>query len=804
MQKKAVAATEGPLLVLAGAGSGKTTVLIQRTVNLLRYGRGSDSAELPEGVDEDDLAFLERYAASPDTEDRDRMESLCAVGPVEPWRVMAITFTNKAADELKARLESELGEEAREIWAMTFHSACVRILRRDIDRLGYSRDFTIYDTTDAQSAVKQILRELDMDEKQFPPRTVLTYISNAKSERLTAAGFAASAGADFRKKRVAEVYAAYEKRLKAANAVDFDDLLLLAVELLEKFTDVRDYYARRFHYVLIDEYQDTNCLQYLFAAAIASHHGNICVVGDDDQSIYKFRGATIENILSFEEQFKDTRVIRLEQNYRSTGRILDASNAVIRNNRGRKGKELWTEHEMGEKLRLYVAEDEREEAQFVASQVLAGFSAGRQWKDYAVLYRMNAQSNQLEYAFKRNGIPYRVYGGMKFFDRAEVKDVLSWLCVVNNPSDTLRLMRAISSSPRGIGQRTVETAGEIAEKLDLPLFTVFENAREYPELARSAAKLGQLTELVRDLREMAASLPLGEFYDALLDRTGYVRALEAKNTEEDRTRIENVKELRSNIVEYLEENGENGTLAGFLDEVALYTDLESMDREADCAVLMTMHSAKGLEFPVVFVVGAEEGIFPGTRAATEPEELEEERRLCYVAMTRAREKLYITCARRRMLFGRTTPNPMSRFVSEIPEEDLDAPAPRRSMFGGYEEEPSRDRDGFGSRSYGGRTGYGERSRYGGRSDYGGRSSYGERTEVPRPQYVPAPPPTAPAKSAAPPACRAGDRVRHKAFGDGVVSSVKPAGNDTLIVVEFEKAGTKRMMLKYALQHMEIL
>ncbi len=785
MQKQAAAATEGPLLILAGAGSGKTTVLIQRTANLLRYGSGSDSSYVPEDITEADCAFLEAFAADPNVGERERMQALCAVAPVEPWRVMAITFTNKAATELKNRLEAMLGEAARDIWAMTFHSACARILRRDIDKLGYGTDFTIYDTNDTQSTVKRILKELELDEKTFPPRTVLTYISNAKSEMQGPEDFEKSAGLDFRKKRIAQVYRLYEQRLKEANAVDFDDLLLLTVKLFQKHSEVREYYAKRFRYVLIDEYQDTNRLQYLFAAAVASVHGNICVVGDDDQSIYKFRGATIENILSFEKQYKNARVIRLEQNYRSTGHILAASNAVIRNNQGRKGKELWTQQDMGEKLRLYISEDEREEAQFAASQILAGYSAGKRWKDFAILYRMNAQSNQLEYAFKRNGIPYRVYGGMKFFDRAEIKDVLSWLCVVNNPADTLRLIRVIGAPVRGIGQKTVDTAQEIAARLGISLFDAFKNSRDHAELQRAVPKLMQLVELIEDLRTLAAEVPLDQFYDQVLERSGYLRALEAKNTDEDRGRIENVNELRTNILAYMQES-EGGSLSGFLDEVALYTDLESMDAEADCVTMMTMHSAKGLEFPVVFLVGAEEGIFPGIRAATDEEELEEERRLCYVAMTRAREKLFITRAKRRMLFGRTTPNPESRFVQEIPEENIDKPVDR---FAPRREENGDDSGAFRTASYPQR-----------------------RTYQPRPEPIKryAPQPTAPAPRPAAaaavsaPGIKAGTRVRHAAFGEGVITSAKPAGNDTLIVVEFASAGTKRMMLKYAMQHMEIL
>jgi DNA helicase-2/ATP-dependent DNA helicase PcrA len=462
MQLEAAMTTEGALLILAGAGSGKTTVLINRIANLLKYGRGYESDTVPEYATEDDLKLLEYYAVDPVPEYADRVRELCAVEPVDPWRVIAITFTNKAANELKSRLEAFIGPEAGDVWAMTFHSACVRILRRDIDKLGYDRAFTIYDTSDSQSTMKRVLRELEMDDKTFPPRTVLTYISQAKDMMQSPEEFRKSAGGDLRRQRIGDAYELYTKRLREANALDFDDLILLTVKLLMEHSEVREYYQRKFKYVLIDEYQDTNRLQYLLAENLAGGYKNICVVGDDDQSIYRFRGATIENILSFEDQYKDAKVIRLEQNYRSTGNILEAANAVIRNNLGRKGKELWTDSDMGDKLCHYIAGNEYEEAQYIAGKILAGFSAGGSWGDYAVLYRMNAQSNQIEYALKRNGIPYKVFGGTRFFDRAEVKDMLAYLCVIDNPADDLRLLRIIASPPRGIGTRTVEIAQQLA------------------------------------------------------------------------------------------------------------------------------------------------------------------------------------------------------------------------------------------------------------------------------------------------------------------------------------------------------
>jgi len=781
-QRQAVMATEGPLLLLAGAGSGKTTVLINRMANLLRYGRGSDSAELPSGATEADLAVLERCAENPDDPEMDRARRRAAVEPVEPWRVMAITFTNKAADELKDRLERMLGPEAGDIWAMTFHAACVRILRRDGDKLGFERGFTIYDTADSQSAMKRLLRELDLDEKVYPPRAVLAQISRAKDALVSPEDYLTRARAtgDIRRIRTGELYAAYAQRLRAANALDFDDLIYFTVRLLQEHEDVRGYYQRRFRYVLIDEYQDTNNLQYLFASALAGGYENICVVGDDDQSIYKFRGATIENILSFESQYQGARVIRLEQNYRSTGHILSAANAVIRNNTARKGKKLWTDKEAGEKLVLYTAQNQDDEAQYVASKILERVAAGDKWQDSAVLYRMNAQSNQLEYAFKRNAIPYRIVGGTRFFDRAEIKDVLAYLCVISSPADDLRLMRIINTPARGIGARTIETAAALAEQERKPLYEILREADRYPELQRSAVKLRQFANFIAEMGETAQTTPLDELYDLLLDRTGYIRALEAKPSDENTTRIENVRELKSNILSYIRDTGDS-SLAGFLDEVALYTDLDAYDRGADCVVMMTMHAAKGLEFPNVFVVGAEEGIFPGMRSIGEPEEMEEERRLCYVALTRAQRRLFLCCAHQRMLFGRTTANKPSRFVEEIPEEDL--------------ERTGRDR--FAGSSWGGGLGFSASSDYGDGS-MGGYARRPERSAASRAKSAYAAPSRTTAEA---PAFEKGDMVRHKAFGRGMITAKTPMGGDFLVEIAFDGVGTKKLMLRVAAQHM---
>ena len=802
-QRRAALCTEGPLLLLAGAGSGKTTVLIHRIANLMKYGRGSDSDEVPTWVQRADLDVLEQYVRAPRPEQKQEQERLCRLDPAVPWSIIAITFTNKAAGELKERLERLLGPQANDIWASTVHSACVRILRRDIERLGFRSGFTIYDSADSERVVKDILKEFGLDDKTFPPKSVLGYISRAKDAMKLGADYLRECekSGDFRLVKIARIYAEYERRLRDANALDFDDIILHTVRLLKQFDDVRAYYQKKFRYVLIDEYQDTNHLQYQLASALAGGYENICVVGDDDQSIYRFRGATIENILSFEHQYKGARVIRLEQNYRSTKNILEASNAVIRNNQGRKGKELWTEHGAGDKVMCYTAMNEHDEAQYVAAQILTGFSGGRAWKDHAVLYRMNAQSNQLEQAFKRNGIPYRIIGGIRFFDRAEVKDMLAYLCVVNNPDDDLRLGRIINNPPRGIGATTVERAQTIAQQEGRSLWQVVSRPGDYPELQKAAAKLAQFAELIGALRRRCAELPLPDFYEELAARTGYAAMLEQKNTIEDRTRLENVHEVLSSIQNYLENTQEEPSLAGFLDEIALYTDLDSHDAGEDCVVMMTMHSAKGLEFPVVFVVGVEEGIFPGIRAIGEAEEMEEERRLCYVAMTRAKEKLYMTCASQRMLFGRTNANRPSRFLGEIPPEYLERSG--RSLYGGHREEeqgggqtPEREQRAFQRPARVRRTydrGYSMGSPYGG-------SSGGGAAERSAPDWK-SPAAGAAAPKAALPGFRKGDTVFHRAFGKGLVTGLTPRGGDALIEIAFDSVGTKKLMLKSAAQYM---
>ena len=798
-QRQGVLATEGPLLLLAGAGSGKTTVLIHRVANLLRFGRGSDTDEIPIPISEDEVQFLEQYAAAPDAAQRPLMEYLCAVEPARPWEVLAITFTNKAANELKERLGRMLGEEvAADVWASTFHSACVRILRRDIDRLGFDRSFTIYDSDDSKRVIKDIIKELELEEKSFPPREVQTIISRAKNDMQTPEDFAEQGKAvnDWRKIRMGKVYSLYNKKLRDANALDFDDLLWHTVRLLETAGDVREYYQRKFRYILIDEYQDTNALQYRLAALLTNQAKNICVVGDDDQSIYRFRGADITNILSFERQFRGARVIRLEQNYRSTQNILDAATAVIRHTQGRKGKTLWTENGRGELVTVKTTYNESDEANFVLGQIMMYYRRGGSWGDCAVLYRTNAQSNAMEYACKRNGVPYKIYGGLKFFDRAEVKDMLAYLCVINNPTDDLRLRRIINVPARKIGAATVDKAQLIAARYGLTLYDVLCRAEEFPELKSSAAKLKSFTDMIEEMRRRLPDCPLPEFYDYVCERSGYAPALREKDDVESRGRLENVQELKSSILTYLENaEGTEPSLSGFLDEIALYTDLDSRADGDNCVTMMTMHAAKGLEFPQVFVVGMEEGLFPGNRAMGDGAEMEEERRLCYVAMTRAREKLTLTNARQRTLYGRTTPCMPSRFLNEIPEENMEwlsKPQPRSESW------EERDSD-YGDRGYGSYGGYGQRSaapvvtrrepaepKAGALRSAAGASKAAPKAAAPRMQI------------------QAGETVEHDAFGRGLVLSVRTMGGDALVEVAFDSVGTKKLMLKMAAQHLKIV
>ena len=769
MQREAVLTTEGPLLLLAGAGSGKTTVLINRIANILRYGRASDGREIPGEVQDEDVYFLENLPAEPTQEQLDRADRLCTLEPTNPWNVIAITFTNKAAGELKERLTAMLGEGAEDIWAMTFHAACCRILRKYIDRMGYTSSFTIYDTSDSERLMKEILKDLGLDDKTFPPRYVLSIIGRQKDRLISPEQMLedSQGASDLRILQIAKVYGIYQKRLKDNNALDFDDILYVTVKLLQQDTEVREFYQRKFHYVLVDEYQDTNHVQYLLTELLAGQRRNICVVGDDDQSIYRFRGATIENILNFEEQYPGARAIRLEQNYRSTQSILDAANAVIAHNQGRKGKHLWTSNGSGEPILVYEAETEGAEGNFVASQILSK-SKGHDFKDYAILYRTNAQSNSMEYALKRNGIPYRVIGGMRFFERSEIKDMLSYLCVINNRADDLRLGRIINNPPRGLGAKTIETVQKLAEAEGKSVYDVVCDPYNYGPLEKSAEKLLRFSALIEDLAGLLeGGMSLPEFYDELLIRTGYAEMLTNKPTEENKTRLENVKELKSSIQSYLA-NTTEPSLAGFLEEISLYTDLEQYNEGDDAVVMMTIHSAKGLEFPHVFLVGFEDGLFPGLRAIGDQEEMEEERRLCYVAITRAKKTLTVSHARQRMIYGRTSSALPSRFLKEIPESCI-------VKRGGYRPQVQEGRQESYERHVARGSGY--------------------LSSTLRAQAAPAAPI---------PEFRKGDMVMHAAFGKGMVLSVLTMGGDALLEVAFDDIGTKKLMAKAAGTHMKKL
>ncbi len=790
MQQEAVMTTDGPLLLLAGAGSGKTTVLINRIANLMRFGCGADSYEIPDTVTEEDVEFLENFPEVPTEFDRHRADWLCALRPAAPWSIIAITFTNKAANELKERLSLMLGPEAQDIWAMTFHSACCRILRRDIEQMGYEKSFTIYDSADSERVMKDIIKDMGLDDKTFPAKVVLSAISKEKDNMTSPDQLLARAEQtnDLRILHIARAYQKYQTRLKENNALDFDDIICVTVQLLQQHEDVRSYYQKKFRYVLVDEYQDTNHMQYLLTSLLAGGHENICVVGDDDQSIYRFRGATIENILSFEKQYRGSRVIRLEQNYRSTQSILNAANAVIAHNIGRKGKRLWTANGSGEPITVYEAMDEGAEGNYVAGRIISG-SKGKNFKDYAILYRTNAQSNALEFALKRNGIPYRVIGGMRFFDRAEIKDMLSYLCVINNRADDLRLKRIINNPPRGLGAKTIETAERLAQTEGKPLYNVVSDPYSYGPLEKPAMKLLQFSALIEGLADLLnTGMSLPEFYDELLERTGYVTMLQAKPTEENKTKLENVRELKSSINAYVE-NAETPTLAGFLEEIALYTDIEQYNESDDAVVMMTMHSAKGLEFPHVFLVGFEDGLFPGMRAIGDREEMEEERRLCYVAITRAKQTLTISYAKQRMLYGRTNAALKSRFLGEIPEDCIvrkggTRPRPETNYYGSY------------SGSYGSYGGY--------ESQYQRRPTAQEIAAKERMKRSETSVFTSQPQKASYLELNKGDMVLHAAFGRGMVLSVMKMGGDALLEIAFDDIGTKKLMAKTASVHMKKL
>lgn len=767
-QKQAVFTVNGPLLILAGAGSGKTTVLINRIANILRYGDAYNSTYLRDDLDENDIAACKAYIENGTPLTTESQEHL-SVSACAPWRIMAITFTNKAAGELKDRLCAMLGETANDIWASTFHSTCARILRRDGERIGYSLHFTVYDTDDQRRLMKSILKELDISEKNITPKSILNEISRAKDSLISPAEYALTVGDDFRLKIISRAYTTYQKRLEDADAMDFDDLINKVVELFKKCPDVLEYYQNRFRYLMVDEYQDTNHAQYTFVRMLAEKSGNLCVVGDDDQSIYKFRGATIENILSFENTFQNATVIRLEQNYRSTQNILDAANAVIEHNTERKGKTLWTQNGTGAMIHLHTAENETDEAERITKIILDGVAAGRKFSDYAVLYRMNSQSLTFERNFAKSGVPHRIIGGTRFYERREIREMIAYLSVINNPSDEMRLRRIINIPKRSIGDRSVEVAAQIGQQTGETLFEVVSHAKDYPALSRAANKMTLFAAQMQGLIELNndEEVTLGELYDELVERIDYLNFLKTDDPESAEDRAANVQELASNLRRFEEENPE-GTLSDFLEEVSLITDIDNYDNNADSVVLMTVHSAKGLEFPVVFLPGMEENIFPGMASVYVPSEVEEERRLAYVAITRAKEELYIFHAESRMIFGMTNRNRVSRFVEEIPETLI---------------EHTRSRD-YSARpismpSFGGAKPFGEAPKTKSVAEAGGF--------VPKPRVKPAPAGT----------YRVGDTVLHKAFGTGLIVSATPMANDTLLEVAFDKVGTKKLFANFA-------
>ena len=775
-QRAAVLAPPVPMLILAGAGSGKTTVLVNRIAYLLRFGPIYQDESIPEGLSELTVDILEEYAKEPEPGMESEILRLVGAKPVKPWSVLAVTFTNKAARELKERLSDQVGPGGDQVVAGTFHSLCARILRKDADCLGYPRDFTIYDTDDSRRLMKECIREAGLDDKKFPPPKMLGIIGRAKDALQGPEEFAAQYKDDFGMRHAAKLYAAYQARLAAAGAMDFDDLIFLTVRLLRQEPELREYYARRFAFVMVDEYQDTNHAQFVLTELLSSG-GVLMVVGDDDQSIYKFRGATIENILSFERRHRDAAVVRLEQNYRSTGTILDCANGTIANNLGRKGKRLWTQNERGEPARLYVAQDSYDEARFIAETVLDTCAReARDYGDFAVLYRTNAQSAAIEEALLKSGVPYRIYGGMKFYERKEVKDVVSYLTVLVNPRDDLRLRRILNEPKRGIGDTTVALMEQLAAASGLSLLELIGRCGEFPELARQKERLTAFYELIEELRELSEHLTPSLLLEQVVERTGYLAMLRQLDAADGRERTANIDTLADNIRNY-EQGVDAPTLAGFLEGAALATDLDNYEEGAGSVSLMTMHSAKGLEFPIVFLTGMEEELFPSQHAALDPVELEEERRLCYVAITRAKQRLYLTAARLRRTYNMTRHTTLSRFLGEIPKELVQDVTPAPAPLG-------RGAGAAQGAAPGGRT-----------APHGGDRF--KRRAAPGMQSAFLGGGGAPAGGTDGVRYSAGESVVHKKFGRGVVRKVKDSGGDQMLTIEFETVGTKLLMARFA-------
>jgi len=793
MQRRALYSVNGPLLVLAGAGSGKTTVLVKRIAHIIHFGNGYYSNKLPE-MSEEEIALIETIAATAKAEDQAMLKGILsqfADDPALPGDVLAITFTNKAAGEIKARLEAELGEGARDIWAGTFHSVCVRILRRYIDLMGYNSDFAIYDTDDQKKLITARIKALELDDEVFTPKKVMRVISDAKNKLIDCKKFSERAGDDFEQKTYARLYLEYQKALKEAGALDFDDIIFHTVRLLKNFSEPADYLKRKFRYVLVDEYQDTNVAQSLLMNIIGSGHQNVMVVGDDDQSIYKFRGAVIDNILSFDKMYPDAKTVRLEQNYRSTSTILEAANAVIAKNTKRKGKTLWCDGEKGESIVINRCEDQEREAAYIADTINSAVASGKaSYKDFAVLYRVNAVSNVLETVLSKSGVPHRLLGGTRFYDRAEIKDIIAYLSVINNPNDIIRLKRIINHPKRGVGDTTVSRLEELARDNGVGIFEVIENSERYSDMRRPAG-LDQFVAIIKRLKKIAETEKLSVLFKRTIEYSGYMEMLDKMGSEGDDKR-ENVEELISNAIAFEDKHPE-GSLADFLEEVALVADIDGYDENADSVVLMTVHSAKGLEFPFVFLAAMEENVFPSSMSSESQADLEEERRLCYVAITRAKKKLWITLTNRRMLYGSTRPNMPSRFLSEIPDELCQSNLMTVTRLSQNDLYPSMS------------TGYSKALPH-----YGSRiGAYGQpplesvdrfSRSVPKERSFPSGMRATPYPNAKPlvkEVLQVGDKVRHAMFGNGVVVGVKAIASDVKYTVDFEKVGTKNLMGSYA-------
>lgn len=722
-QKEAVLATEGPVLVLAGAGSGKTTVLVNRIAYMIS----------------------EKH--------------------IRPWNILAITFTNKAAREMKDRIERLLGDTAKDMWIGTFHSVCVRILRSCIDLLGYSRDFVIYDTADTKTVMKECLRELDIDEKSFPVRNVLSIISNAKNDLMDAATFENVYKSDYRMSIIAKIYYRYQTKLRKNNAVDFDDIILNTVKILSENPDVLSKYQDKFRYILVDEYQDTNNSQYLLINLLAQANRNLCVVGDDDQSIYKFRGANIGNILNFEDDYSDVQKITLDQNYRSTQNILDAANSVISNNKGRMGKSLWTSNGDGNRVYVYTGTNEYDEARYIARQIKKHFDEQGSFSDCAILYRTNAQSRVIEEMLMRESVPYKVLSGLRFYDRKEIKDIIAYLRVVYNPNDDVSLARIINEPKRKIGNATLEKARNIAREKETSLYDVISHADDYPEFKTAIKKLLSFSEIIQSLIKLKDTVTIEELTGRILNDTGYMPALVMEDTTESKTRIENLGEFISVITEF-EKNEETGnTLGEFLENISLVSDIDGYDENEDSAVLMTIHSAKGLEFPIVFLSGLEEGLFPGMRSMESDDDIEEERRLCYVAITRAKEQLYITKTISRTIHGKTMPTTASRFFKEIPVEYLEDKTTLQPKVAKVMQDLGVRNAAAPKKEVYMTKGFGSSVKSSGSTDY---SKF-----------------------------KVGDTVEHRTFGRGEILKATPCGNDCILEIQFESIGFKRLMAAFA-------